>query len=560
METEEAISKVDALADAVQSWRKKDMSGSGAAQGEVRAKLLDLRNDLAATADHNEYAGGAAKRKSTGRAAEDIPAKRAKSKRVTHAEVDDVNIIGNDEKRGYQPTRPDPSADDHGSGNDCDSVSEDEREDEERLLETRKKPRKAYQLPAGARVEIDTTRFDGVDPGSYSKGKPAVMEGTIIGKKSGGVVTVRWHDGDVTDSHWSHLRSKGLKATVEAMLMAAECMGVYASMAVKGDGVLCISEEAMDVAKDVAPPRNFFECLLRDDWKHWLESIRREMKGWDENDAYESIDFDDSADDHPILDLAELFSIKRGGRYKLRLIALGNILRKGMDYKETFAPTVTADGLRWFLSMACACNKQIYGGDVATAYLTGEQRTDLSAYIPSFGQLYALPMSEILKLRNELKVMARNEGVKAIRRLSKRKGRPAKLWRLKRPIYGIPDAGNAFALKFQQDHTNLLKMQQSVVDPCIYWKFKYSEVEGPATAEQTTEDLAIRKEAEGLGIKLTNDGRVVVGYIFLISWVDDVRYFGSQDIRTWLLGTGRKHQAACRSRTRGSRRNLCHWR
>ena len=59
-----------------------------------------------------------------------------------------------------------------------------------------------------------------------------------------------------------------------------------------------------------------------------------------------------------------------------------------------------------------------------------------------FGQLYALPNSEILKLRNELKViaMARNEGVKVIRRLSKRRGRPAKLWRLKRPIYGIPDA------------------------------------------------------------------------------------------------------------------------
>jgi hypothetical protein len=110
METEEAISKVDALADAVQSWRKKDMSGGGAAQGVVRAKLLDLRNDLAATAGHSGYAGGAAKRKSTGRAAEDIPAKRAKgiNKRVTHAEIDDVNIIGNGEKRGYQPTRPDP--------------------------------------------------------------------------------------------------------------------------------------------------------------------------------------------------------------------------------------------------------------------------------------------------------------------------------------------------------------------------------------------------------------------------------------------------------------------
>jgi hypothetical protein len=63
-----------------------------------------------------------------------------------------------------------------------------------------------------------------------------------------------------------------------------------------------------------------------------------------------------------------------------------------MDYKETFAPAVTADGLRWFLSMSCSCNKQICGGDVATACLTDEQRTDLSAFIHPFGEMNALPM------------------------------------------------------------------------------------------------------------------------------------------------------------------------
>jgi hypothetical protein len=113
--------------------------------------------------------------------------------------------------------------------------------------------------------------------------------------------------------------------------------------------------------------------------------------------------------------------------------------------------------------------------------------------------------------------MEKREGIRAIRRLSKRKGRPKKPWRLKRPIYGIPGAGNAFAIKFQEDHTNLLKMRQSVVDPCIYWKFRYSDVEGPATRLQTAEDLALRKGADGLGIKLANDGRIVVGCIFLIS-------------------------------------------
>ena len=70
-------------------------------------------------------------------------------------------------------------------------------------------------------------------------------------------------------------------------------MGVHASVALLAGDVL--TEEAKDVANKVAPPRNFFECLLRDDWKLWLESIRREMKGWEENDAFEEIDFDDAS-------------------------------------------------------------------------------------------------------------------------------------------------------------------------------------------------------------------------------------------------------------------------
>jgi hypothetical protein len=531
IETQDAISKVDALESAVQSWREKDMSGGGAAHDALVQKLKALKNDLASEAA-GEYAKGI-KRKSTGAAAESIPSKRKyKSK---NAEVDDANIIDSNTKRGFKPSRPDPKAD-HFGVDDSDSDDEDgESESIESEDPEPKKLMKVYQLPRGARVEIDTTRFDGDKPGSYSSGKPATIQGSITGKKSGGVITVRWDDGDVTDSHWSHLRSLGLKQTVESMLMAAECMGVYAALAAQQDGVL--TEEAEKVAMKVAPPRNFFECLLRDDWKQWIESIRREMKGWDENDAWEEIEFDESSPEHPIVELAELFSIKRDGRYKLRLIALGNILRKSLDYKETFAATVTADGLRWFLSMACACNKQIYGGDVATAYLTGEQRTDLSSYIPSFGELYKLPIDALRKMRGELQTMEKKEGIRAIRRLSKRKGRPKKLWRLKSPIYGIPDAGNAFALKFQNDHTQKLKMSQSVVDPCIYWKFKYAEAHGPATEGQTSDDMELRREAERVGIKIANDGRIVVGYIFLISWVDDVRYFGTGDMVAWYRKT-----------------------
>jgi hypothetical protein len=37
----------------------------------------------------------------------------------------------------------------------------------------------------------------------------------------------------------------------------------------------------------------------------------------------------------------------------------------------------------------------------------------------------------------------------------------------------------------------------------------------------------------GFGIKLASGGRVVVGYIFLISWVDDVHYFGTAAEAAW---------------------------
>ena len=91
----------------------------------------------------------------------------------------------------------------------------------------------------------------------------------------------------------------------------------------------------------------------------------------------------------------------------------------------------------------------------------------------------------------------KKEGTGAVKRLGQRRGKPEKLWKTKRPIYGIPDAGNAFAEKNQTDHRDKLKFEQSTIDPCIYWKFKYAEnatdvpnageAKESATAEQLSE-------------------------------------------------------------------------
>jgi hypothetical protein len=71
------VDLLDALQDAVQSWRMKDMFGCGEAHGEVLSQLRALRDELGAEANHNEYASSTKrKRNSAGASAEGIPSKR----------------------------------------------------------------------------------------------------------------------------------------------------------------------------------------------------------------------------------------------------------------------------------------------------------------------------------------------------------------------------------------------------------------------------------------------------------------------------------------------------
>ena len=68
------------------------------------------------------------------------------------------------------------------------------------------KPKYVKKMPIGSRVKIKNTRFD-TTPGSWSKGRPEWAYGTMVAKKPGGVIGVRWdgYEDEVWDSHWKHL-------------------------------------------------------------------------------------------------------------------------------------------------------------------------------------------------------------------------------------------------------------------------------------------------------------------------------------------------------------------
>jgi hypothetical protein len=86
-----------------------------------------------------------------------------------------------------------------------------------------------------------------------------------------------------------------------------------------------------------------------------------------------------------------------------------------------------------------------------------------------------------------------------------RRIRPKTVLKLNRSIYGAPDAGQSFAMFMQALHLKKCGMIQSEMDPCIYYQSIQRDVLGDGNAEPVLEELLIA-----------------------ITWVDDVRYFGTQ--------------------------------
>ena len=148
-----------------------------------------------------------------------------------------------------------------------------------------------------------------------------------------------------------------------------------------------------------------------------------------------------------IIPLCELYSIKRDGRYKLRQIALGNLLRQGRlgspgHFYNTWSTTISGSGIRLFAAIACALNQQVSEYDVETAYLQGSRTSELYAYAPSHYGFSELPIEDLASLRLELLDWMQEHGEDGVkwlcRRMSDTKS-AASVLKLNVPIYGEPN-------------------------------------------------------------------------------------------------------------------------
>ena len=338
-------------------------------------------------------------------------------------------------------------------------------------------------------------------------------------------------DDTVSRSHWKHLEAVDLTKRPVAMHVMIALIEQHAVLQHQP------SEMKMPM------PKNFLVAMSRKKWRRWWEAVLKEMRSWDENNAYTEINYDDLPPGAVIIPLGELFTIKRDGTFKYRQIGLGNVIRKGVSLLYTFSTTIGAAALRWFHALECACGVKSRGMDAVCGYLQAKPRAEIYAYKPSCADYCKLNVEQIAALHKHLRKIAAQGGDRALTKLyneQKRSEKYKRIWRLDSAIYGVPDSGSCFAMFLQNVLVNKMEITQCDVEPSIYYKTEY----------YTHEELLNQEGSKWTQTQLkAEDPKVVKGYLIICTWTDDLRYFGTAYMMQWFEHAGKSPAPAlCRSR------------
>jgi hypothetical protein len=378
-----------------------------------------------------------------------------------------------------------------------------------------KERRNAKDLKRKAEIQIgDEVRIKTIKFGKqYAKGRPKFIKGKVVsikGKKAGVVYEGEEEVFDTDKGYLEKMNDDSANGDVCATVSYKgkwykKSQTFYTIMATLEVGsALKRSEES----EEGNWPKDFFEALIRNDWRDWVAAVQKENESWRTFNAAEEVRYVDMAQGASVIPLGELYTIKRTGQHKFRQYAMGNLLKAGKDYGETFSSTVSGDGLRWFCALAAACNRRIKGWDATTGYLQTKQRIKVYAYLPSHYGYSDLEFEDLAEFRKQLLKIMDEKGIKGVKEFSRqqkkeRRWKPDTVLELKSSTYGIPDAGQAFAMFMQGMHIKKCGLTQCEVDPAIYFRIEEDET-------------APNKK----------DGKVK-DFLIAITWVDDVRYFGS---------------------------------
>ena len=187
-------------------------------------------------------------------------------------------------------------------------------------------------------------------------------------------------------------------------------------------------------------PKSHSEVLLSDDTEKWLASEAREMKSHHDNGTW----------DYELVPLPNgkkavgskwVYKVKENSDgtvdvFKSRVVAQGFSQVEGVDFNETFAPTLRYTTLRTLLALASIMGYALGHLDVSTAYLYGELDEEIYMEQPKGYEKYG-PNGEKLYCR------------------------------LRKSLYGLKQAGRNWNILLDE-FMKSFGFRRSEVDPCLY--------------------------------------------------------------------------------------------
>jgi transposase InsO family protein len=235
-------------------------------------------------------------------------------------------------------------------------------------------------------------------------------------------------------------RSEAAVGPVATSAEAKKVDGSVSSVALKitdAEAPIYLLEELrMELSGEV--PKTYHEATTGPDRQHWIPAVIEELKSLKEREVFT---VESAVPGRKVVGCKWVFDAKKNDkgeivRYKARLVAQGFTQRWGVDYTETYAPTVRPESIRLLFALAAVKDLDLRQVDVKTAFLYGE-----------------LPENEEVFMRPP-------EGIP---------GAGGTVWRLKKALYGLKQASMLWNKKLDGVLADA-GFKRTVSDNCFYVK------------------------------------------------------------------------------------------
>lgn len=138
------------------------------------------------------------------------------------------------------------------------------------------------------------------------------------------------------------------------------------------------------VELDAADPKTFKQAMRLPDANLWRGACAAEVASLRENNVFTVVP---QPSTKPVITSKWVFKRKRGlsgevEKYKARVVARGFLQQEGVDFGETYAPTVRMESIRLMIAAAAAEGMHLQQMDVTTAFLYAELEEEVYLEVP----------------------------------------------------------------------------------------------------------------------------------------------------------------------------------